>query len=495
MKKTGAGLREPVDAARGSFTSAAARPGPGRDHHTSEKPRILIADDEQSMREWMRLLFQRDGFEVLTAENGEVARDLVGREYVDVVLTDIRMPKLDGVALLASIRQSAPDVIVMMMTAHWTRDSAEWAEAKVRGAEALFEKPFRDVNLVTMQVRQLLESRRLRQENAVLRQTTAAQGFAGIIGRSPAMLEVFRMVEMVCRTNSTVLLSGESGTGKELVARAIHGLSLRHSHAFVAVNCGAMPEALLESELFGHMRGAFTGADKDKKGLIDAAEGGTVFLDEIGEMPPTMQVKLLRVLQERQYRPVGGTAEVAADIRVIAATNRDLLKQVAEGKFREDLFYRLNVIPVKMPALRDRADDIQLIAEHFLGKYTREMSKTIDGFAPDALSALNAYRWPGNVRELENAVERAVALESERRVGLSTLPENVRSGQSATPSADEGIADTGAGFNLERHLQDIERSHLQRALERADGVQTRAADVLGLSFRQFRYLAKKYGLK
>ena len=243
------------------------------------------------------------------------------------------------------------------------------------------------------------------------------------------------------------------------------------------------------------MRGAFTGADKDKKGLIDAAEGGTVFLDEIGEMPPTMQVKLLRVLQERHYRPVGGTAEVAADIRVIAATNRDLLKQVAEGKFREDLFYRLNVIPVKMPALRDRADDIQLIAEHFLAKYTREMSKTIDGFAPDALSALNAYRWPGNVRELENAVERAVALESERRVGLSTLPENVRSGQSATPSTDEGIAETGAGFNLERHLQDIERSHLQRALERADGVQTRAADVLGLSFRQFRYLAKKYGLK
>ena len=480
MKKTGTGIRE-----LGSTRDLQA-----------DKPRILIADDEQSMREWMRLLFQRDGFEVLTAENGEVARELVAREYVDVVLTDIRMPKLDGVALLASIRQSAPDVIVMMMTAHWTRDSQEWVEAKVKGAEALFEKPFRDVNLVTMQVRQLLESRRLRQENAVLRQTNAAQGFAGIIGRSPVMLDVFRMVEMVCRTNSTVLLSGESGTGKELVARAIHGLSLRHSHAFVAVNCGAMPEALLESELFGHVRGAFTGADKDKKGLIEAAEGGTVFLDEIGEMPPTMQVKLLRVLQERQYRPVGGTAEVAADIRVIAATNRDLLKQVGEGKFREDLFYRLNVIPVKMPALRDRADDIQLIAEHFLAKYTQEMNKTIDGFAPDALAALQAYRWPGNVRELENVVERAVALESERRVGLSTLPENLRSGQSATPqSTGNGIAETGAGFNLERHLQDIERSHLQRALERAGGVQTRAADVLGLSFRQFRYLAKKYGLK
>ena len=480
MKKTGAGIREA---------------GSARDLH-ADKPRILIADDEQSMREWMRLLFQRDGFEVLTAENGEVARDLVAREYVDVVLTDIRMPKLDGVALLASIRQSAPDVIVMMMTAHWTRDSAEWAEAKVKGAEALFEKPFRDVNLVTMQVRQLLESRRLRQENAVLRQTTAAQGFAGIIGRSPAMLDVFRTVEMVCRTNSTVLLSGDSGTGKELVAHAIHELSLRRSRPFVAVNCGAMPETLLESELFGHVRGAFTGADKDKKGLIEAAEGGTVFLDEIGEMPPTMQVKLLRVLQERKYRPVGATEEIAADIRVIAATNRDLPKQVGEGKFREDLFYRLNVIPIKVPRLRDRGEDVLLIAEHFLAKYTREMNKTIDGFAPEAITALNTYGWPGNVRELENVVERAVALESERRIAAATLPENLRDGRPATSAGgEEPLAETGAGFNLERHLQDIERSHLQRALERAGGVQTRAADVLGLSFRQFRYLAKKYGLK
>ena len=462
----------------------------------AEKPRILIADDEQSMREWMRLLFQRDGFEVFIAEDGIVARDLVAREYVDVVLTDIRMPKLDGVALLASIRQSTPDVIVTMMTAHWTRDSAEWAEAQGKGAEALFEKPFRDVNLVTMQVRQLLESRRLRHENVVLRQTTAQQGFAGIIGRSPAMLDVFRLVEMVCRTNSTVLLSGESGTGKELVARAIHNLSLRRSQKFVAVNCGAMPEALLESELFGHVRGAFTGADKDKKGLIEAAEGGTVFLDEIGEMPLTMQVKLLRVLQERKYRPVGATDELAADIRVIAATNRDLPKSVEEGKFREDLFYRLNVIPVKMPALRERVEDIVLIAEHFLGKYTREMSKSIEGFSPEAAAALGAYRWPGNVRELENVVERAVALESARRIEAAALPENLRNGQPATSKkahVDDAIVE--AGFNLERHLQDIERSHLERALERSGGVQTRAADVLGLSFRQFRYLAKKYGLK
>jgi two-component system response regulator PilR (NtrC family) len=478
MKKAGSGIREP-----------------GADGR--ERPRILIADDEQSMREWMRLLFQRDGFEVLIAEDGIAARDLVMREYVDVVLTDIRMPKLDGVALLAAIRQSAPDVIVAMMTAHWTQDSEEWVQAKSQGAEALFEKPFRDVNLVTMQVRQLLEKRRLRHENAVLRETTAEQGFGGIIGRSPVMLEVFRLVETVCRTNSTVLITGESGTGKELVARAIHALSLRRDRPFVAVNCGAMPEALLESELFGHVRGAFTSADKDKKGLIEAADGGTVFLDEIGEMTPAMQVKLLRVLQERKYRRVGGTEEASANIRVIAATNRDLPRQVGEGKFREDLFYRLNVIPVTMPPLRERVDDIQLIAEHFLGKFVREMNKSIDGFSADAVAALRRYSWPGNVRELENVVERAVALESESRIQPSTLPDNLRDGKPATPRVHAGTepADTAAGFNLERHLQDIERAHLARALERSGGVQTQAAEELGLSFRQFRYLVKKYGLK
>ncbi len=451
------------------------------------------------MREWMRLLFQRDGFEVLTAEDGVTARELVTREYFDVVLTDIRMPKLDGVQLLKAVRDLSPDAVVLMMTAHWTRDSIEWAEARDLGAEALFEKPFRDVNLVTMQVRQLLESRRLRHENAVLRQTNASQSFAGIIGRSPVMVEVFRMVETVCRTNSTVLISGESGTGKELVARATHQLSLRRDKPFVAVNCGAMPEALLESEFFGHVRGAFTGADKDKKGLIEAADGGTVFLDEIGEMTAPMQVKLLRVLQERKYRRVGGTDESSANIRVIAATNRDLPKMVGDGKFREDLFYRLNVIPLQMPALRDRADDIPLIAEHFLRKYTREMDKAIDGFSPEAMSALKAYPWPGNVRELENVVERAVALEARHRVEVDTLPDNLRAGRPAThmppASSQGGIGEAGPGFNLERHLQDIERSHLERALERVGGVQTRAADVLGLSFRQFRYLAKKYGLK
>jgi transcriptional regulator with GAF, ATPase, and Fis domain len=318
-----------------------------------------------------------------------------------------------------------------------------------------------------------------------------------LVGSSPVMIDLRAEVERVARSDAKVLVTGESGTGKELVAQAVHNGSVRAERPLVAVNCAGLSETLLETELFGHVKGSFTGAYRDKLGKLEMADRGTMFLDEIGEMTLRMQGLLLRFLETGEVQKVGADRVVGrVNVRVIAATNRHLRDMISQGTFREDLFYRLNVIPVKMPPLRDRADDIQLIAEHFLAKYTHEMSKTIDGFAPDALSALHAYRWPGNVRELENAVERAVALESERRVGLATLPDNVRIGQPATPqSTDEGIAETGAGFNLERHLQDIERSHLQRALERADGVQTRAADVLGLSFRQFRYLAKKYGLK
>jgi transcriptional regulator with PAS, ATPase and Fis domain len=312
------------------------------------------------------------------------------------------------------------------------------------------------------------------------------------------MLDVFRMIETVCRTNSTILITGESGTGKELVARAIHTQSLRRDKPFVAVNCGALPEALLESELFGHVRGAFTGADSNKKGLLEVADQGTVFLDEIAEMAPTMQVKLLRVLQERKCRPVGGTEEKAVNIRVIAATNQDLAKLIPEGKFREDLFYRLSVIPIQLPSLRERHEDIPLIAEHFLAKFTREMGKPISGMTPEAVMALQGYPWPGNVRELENVIERAVALEFSERIQLQTLPDHLREGRPATSmAASAGSSDVlpHAGFNLEQYLQDLERRHVERALRQAGGVQVRAAELLGLSFRQFRYLVKKYGLR
>jgi two-component system response regulator PilR (NtrC family) len=466
-----------------------------------EPIRILIVDDEQSMREWMRILFQRDGFQVAVADDGLTAKEMIGRDYVDVVLTDIRMPGMDGIELLKTARATAPDAVICMMTAHFTRDSEEWKRAREGGASALFEKPFRDVNLVTLQVRQLIEARRVRHERDVLRQAIASQGFAGIVGRSGPMLDVFRLVETVCRTNSTILITGESGTGKELVAKAIHTQSLRRYHTFVAVNCGALTETLLESELFGHMRGAFTGADSNKKGLIEVADKGTIFLDEIGEMSPTMQVKLLRVLQERKYRRVGGTDEVAASIRVIAATNRDLAAMVGDGKFREDLFYRLNVIPIRLPALRQRIDDVPLIAEHFLGKYTREMGKPIAGFSGAAVDRLKSYPWPGNVRELENVVERAVALETDDRIQPDTLGDDLRAGRPAAPLVnrrrEETVEDVlpAAGFNLEHHLQEIERTHVERALRQAAGVQVRAAELLGLSFRQFRYLVKKYNLK
>jgi two-component system response regulator PilR (NtrC family) len=459
--------------------------------------RVLIVDDEQSMREWMRILFQRDGFDVLVAADGLAARELIAREYVDVVLTDIRMPRMNGIELLTAAREIAPDAIICMMTAHFTRDSEDWRRARDQGAAALFEKPFRDVNLVTLQVRQLIDARRVRHERDVLRQAVSSDGFAGIIGRSPKMLDVFRLVETVCRTNSTILISGESGTGKELVAKAIHEQSLRSGQRFVAVNCGALPETLLESELFGHVRGAFTGAESNKKGLIEVADHGTIFLDEIGEMSATMQVKLLRVLQERTYRRVGGTEEVVANIRVIAATNRDLAALVGEGTFREDLYYRLNVIPIRLPALRERADDVPIIAEHFLQKFTREMGKPIQGFTPEATSLLTAHGWPGNVRELENVVERAVALEAGQQITADTLRDHLRDSRRADNGLHADTADVlpGSGFNLEQHLQQIERSHVERALKQAGGVQVRAADLLGLSFRQFRYLVKKYGLR
>jgi two-component system response regulator PilR (NtrC family) len=304
------------------------------------------------------------------------------------------------------------------------------------------------------------------------------------------------MIETVARTNSTILLTGESGTGKGLVAQAIHFHSLRRDRPMVSVNCGAMPETLLESELFGHMRGAFTGADANKKGLLEVAEKGTVFLDEIGEMPPVMQVKLLRVLQERRFRRVGGLEEQQADIRVIAATNQDLTRAVAEGRFREDLYYRINVILIALPPLRNRREDIPLLAEHFLAKYAEQMGKSVTGLSRPALEALQRHDWPGNIRELENAIERAVALESTPTILPESLPASVRGGaprNGGSPVADQPLP--GAGFDLEAHVKEIERGYIARALQQAGGVQVKAADLLGMSFRSFRYYVKKYNLR
>jgi two-component system response regulator PilR (NtrC family) len=311
------------------------------------------------------------------------------------------------------------------------------------------------------------------------------------------MLEVFKMIETVARTNSTILLTGESGTGKGLVAQAIHFHSLRRERPVVAVNCGALPEALLESELFGHMRGAFTGADANKKGLVEVAERGTVFLDEIGEMSAVMQVKLLRVLQERKFRRVGGLEEMQADIRVIAATNQDLARLVADGRFREDLFYRINVIPIHLPPLRERREDIPLLAQHFLAKYSEQMGKDVSGVSHEALELMTRYDWPGNIRELENTIERAVALEGTPTVLPDSLPPSVRGDVSRPAAAGQPPADAlpASGFDLEAHVKEIERGYIAEALKRAGGVQVKAAELLGMSFRSFRYYVKKYNLR
>jgi two-component system response regulator PilR (NtrC family) len=379
-----------------------------------------------------------------------------------------------------------------MITAFASTDTA--VEAMRLGACDYLSKPF-DIDLLKMKVREKIENRQLRQENLLLKRTLGlSHQFSNIIGRSDSMLAVFKMIETVARTNSTILLTGESGTGKGLVAQAIHFNSLRRDKPMVSLNCGAMPEALLESELFGHMRGAYTSADSNKKGLLEVAERGTIFLDEIGEMSAVMQVKLLRVLQERRFRRVGGLEELTADIRVIAATNQDLTRLIAEGKFREDLFYRINVIPISLPPLRERREDIPLLADHFLAKYAEQMEKPIAAISHDALDFLIQYEWPGNIRELENVLERAVALESTPSVLPDSLPANIRG---ELPRSSQAPADglPEAGFDLEAHVKEIERGYIAEALKRAGGVQVKAAELLGMSFRSFRYYVKKYNLR
>jgi two-component system, NtrC family, response regulator PilR len=459
--------------------------------------RILVADDERSLRELLAIVLRREGYDVLLAENGRMALAALARGPVDLLISDIKMPDMSGVDVLRAAKGNDPSLSAIMMTAFASTETA--VEAMRLGACDYLVKPF-DVDELKLKVREKLESRQLRQENVLLKRAlNEAHAFSGIIGRSSPMLAVFELVESVARTASTVLITGESGTGKELVARAVHQQSLRRDRPFVAINCGALTETLLESELFGHMKGSFTGADATKKGLIEGAEGGTIFLDEIGETTPMMQVKLLRVLQERKFRRVGGLEEIEADIRVVAATNQDLARMVADGRFREDLYYRINVIPVQLPPLRDRREDIPLIAEHFLVKYRQAMGKAIETISGEAMERLIGYHWPGNIRELENVVERAIALERTPVILADSLPVHLRAGAGRPPAGASPARDVAAlpelGFDLEQHVQSVERRYLAQALERAGGVQVRAAELLGMSFRSFRYYAKKYNLK
>ena len=463
-------------------------------------PKILLADDEPSIRQLLSYRLRKEGYEVVLAANGSEAIDLLEKGGIDLLVSDIRMPDMSGVDVLRVAKALDPDILGVMITAYASKDTS--IEALRLGASNYVEKgapefPSEVVEVVShaLEQRRIRQERRaLQQENVLLKRTLgAAHQFCSIIGRSDPMVAVFKLIETVAPTTSTILVTGESGTGKELVARAIHYHSPRRERPFVALNCGALPETLLESELFGHMRGAFTGAAANKKGLIEVADRGTVFLDEIAEMTPMVQVKLLRVLQERRFRRLGGLDEVDSDIRVIAATNQDLGQLVAAGDFREDLFYRINVIPIHLPPLRDRREDIPLLAEHFLTRFCERMGKRLSGLSRDAVRLLESYHWPGNIRELENVIERAVALEQSPVILPDTLSPVLR-GLSASTRPAPLVDLPESGFNLESHVQEVERGYLAEALRRAGGVQSKAADILGMSFRSFRYYAKKYNL-
>jgi two-component system response regulator PilR (NtrC family) len=468
---------------------------------TTTPPRILLVDDEPSIRQLLSYRLRREGYEVMLAENGQEALALLAKGGVDLLVSDIRMPDMSGVEVLRRAKALDGDILGIMITAYASKETS--VEALRLGASNYVEKggpefPAEVVEVVrkALEQRQIRRERReLQQENVLLKRTLGtSHTFSNIIGRSQPMLEVFKLIEQVASTNSTIMVTGESGTGKELVARAIHYNSPRRERPFVALNCGALPETLLESELFGHARGAFTGAATNKKGLLEVGDHGTVFLDEIAEMTPMVQVKLLRVLQERRFRRLGGLEEIETDIRIIAATNRDLGQMVADGRFREDVFYRINVIPIHLPPLRDRREDIPLLAEHFLGRFRQQMGKSVSGISGEAMRYLQCYHWPGNIRELENVIERATALETSPVILPDSLPPVVRGLQ--VKASGQALVDLPeSGFDLEEHVQEIERGYLAAALRRAGGVQSRAAEILGMSFRSFRYYAKKYNLR
>ena len=450
--------------------------------------RILVVDDELSMREVLGITLGREGYEVMLADGGEAALRALDDVTFDLVVTDLRMRGVDGLAVLRAVRERAPGTAVVMLTAFASTDTA--VEAMKLGAYDYVTKPFK-LDELQLTIASALERKRLREENQALRrQLQRERGVGSFVGRSRQMLEVFETIRKIADTASNVMITGETGTGKELVAQAIHHESPRASRPFVSVNCGAIPEALMESELFGHTRGAFTGAVNDARGLFAAADGGTLFLDEITEIAPSVQVKLLRAIQERSIRRVGDTRDVRVDVRLIAASNRDLATVVSEGALREDLFYRLNVIPVHLPPLRERRDDIPLLVNHFVQKLARETGRDVRGISPEALTLLEGYRWPGNVRELENAIERAIVLGGGPILGVDALPAEL-----LKPSTmrDVALEIPPEGLDLEATLESIEQRLLQAALERSGGVQTRAAELLKMSFRQFRYKLQKRG--
>ncbi len=456
-------------------------------HGSDNAPRVLVVDDESSILDSLRILLKNEGFVPFTALGGKQGIERLPELRPDIVLTDVRMPDVGGVQVLSVARQVDPDVPVILMTAQATLQSA--MQAVNEGAFYYIQKPFRNDELLAI-LRRAAEHRKLRAENQVLKQEIRRHDRSIAmrpIGRSKPWLDALRLAETVAPTDSTVLITGESGTGKEVIARYIHQLSGRSDHAFLSINCGALPESLLESELFGHVKGSFTGAVKDKTGLFAAAESGSFFLDEIGETTPSTQVKLLRVLQQREVIPVGATEALAVDTRVIAATNRDLDEEIKRGHFRADLYYRLNVIALHLPPLRQRADDIPVLADAFLARSAVQRGEPVKTLSETALDALMAYQWPGNVRELENALERAVILSIGDVVTPDALPERVTA-RRAEPLVSDRIPSTPT-------LEAIERAYIQWVLQNEGGNKSRAADMLGIDpSTLYRKLARYEGV-
>jgi two-component system response regulator PilR (NtrC family) len=450
------------------------------------KGRILIIEDEKSLKEVLRILLEEEGYEITAASNGLEGMDYIQNDIFDLVVTDIKMPKADGFEVLKKVKGISPSTIVIMITAFGTTEST--IEAMKLGAYDYIHKPFK-IDEIRHVIQKAFEKKNLSEELSLLREKIKSSfGLENIIGKSLKMQELFTLIQKVAQSNSTVLITGESGCGKELVAAAMHNLSPRKNRNFVTINCATFPEGLLESELFGHVKGSFTGALYNKEGLFEVANTGSIFLDEIGEMPLSLQSKLLRVLENGTFRRVGGLNDITVDVRVISATNKDISEAVASGSFREDLFYRLNVVPLNIPPLRERPDDIPLLLDHFLSRFSSNTKK----FSPEALRFLMNYSWKGNVRELENMVERTVLLTDREIILPEDLPEEICKAVELRRHLPE-ITDEGIDF--EGILEQIEKSYLIKALEKAKGIKTDAAKLLNLSFRSFRHKLYKYGIK
>jgi two-component system response regulator PilR (NtrC family) len=461
-----------------------------------EMAHILVVDDEKSICELLEITFRKDGHRVEIAHSVSEAKRKLESGIFDIIISDVRMPGEGGVDLLKFTKEIAPNTFFLLITGVPTVETA--IAAINAGADRYVIKDHELVDQLRRTVREVSESVKWRKEAGYLRrELRRLTGLDNIVGQSPKMRAIFDLIQTVAPQTSRVLITGESGTGKELVARAIHENSLRAQAPFITINCGAFPESLLESELFGYMKGAFTGANENRRGLFQAADGGTLFMDEIGNMSLTMQVRLYRVLQEGKVRPIGSTEETDVDVRIIAATNKDFEKEIAEGRFREDLYYRLSVIPIQLPSLHERREDIPLLARHFLERFRKAMNKPIESIAPEAMTRLESYDWPGNVRELENTMERAVALETGTQISLRVLPERIAG--YVLPSAGISSGSTATdfpaeGLDFEQQIAQTEKRFLEMALEKSEGVRTRAADLLKISYRSFRHYAKKHSL-